>query len=94
MESITRDVDKIESSERRVYEAVLGHALRENQQVLLRVVELHQEPDECVRRKALEDFHELCRAGTGHRQRQGISVEEADQALEEAIRAVRSQKTE
>jgi hemerythrin superfamily protein len=94
MESITRDVDKIESNERRVYEAVLGHALRENQQVLLRVIELHKEPNESVRRKAVEDFHELCTEGTENRQRQGISVEEADQALEEAIRAVRSQKTE
>ena len=94
MESITRDVDKIESGERRVYEAVLGHALRGNQQVLLRVIELHKEPDESVRRKAMEDFHELCREGGENRERQGISVEEADQALEEAIRAVRSQNTE
>jgi hypothetical protein len=94
MESITRDVDKIESSERRVYEAVIGHALHENQQVVLRVIELHQEPDESVRRKAREDFHELCREGTKNRERQGIPVEEADQALDEAIRVVRSQKTE
>ena len=93
MESIARDVDKIESNERRVYEAVLGHALRENQQVLLRVIELKREPDESVRRKAVEDFHELCREGTENRERQGISVEEADQAIEEAIRAVRSKKT-
>lgn len=94
MESVTRDVDKIESNERRVYEAVLGHALRENQQVLVRVIELHKAPDESVRRKAVEDFHELCREGTENRQRQEISVEEADQALEEAIQAVRSKKTE
>ena len=90
MESVTRDVDKIESSERRTYEAVLGHALREDQQVVLRVIELKKEPDESVRRKAREEFHEFCREGTENRQRQGISVEGADQALEEAVRAVRS----
>jgi hypothetical protein len=94
MESITRDVDKIEAGERRVYEAVLGHALRENQQVVLRVIELEKGPDESVRRKASEEFHDLCRTGTENRERQGISVEEADQALDEAIRAARSQKTE
>ncbi len=94
MESVTRDVDKIESSERRIYEAVLGHALQENQQVVLRVIELKREPDESVRRQASEEFHELCREGTANRQRQGICVEEADQALEEAVREVRSRKTE
>ena len=94
MELITRDVDKIESNERRVYEAVLGHALRDNQQVILRVIELRKQPDESVRQKASEEFHELCREGTENRQRQGISMDEADEALDEAIRAGRSRKTE
>ena len=94
MESITRDVDKIESNERRVYEAVLGHALRDDQQVVLRVIQHRREPNESVRQKAIDEFHELCREGTENRQRQGISVEEADEALEEAMRTVRSQKTE
>jgi hemerythrin superfamily protein len=94
MESITRDVSKIESDERRVYEAVLGHALREDQQIVLRVIELQQESDESVCQKAMEEFHDLCREGTDNRERQGISVEEGDQALEEAIRSVRSRKTE
>jgi hypothetical protein len=94
MESVTRDVANIESNERRVYEAVLGHALHENQQVILRVIELKTEKDESVRRSARESFHELCREGTENRQRQGISVDEADQAVEQAIRAVRSRKTE
>jgi hemerythrin superfamily protein len=94
MESVTRDVDKIELVERRVYEAVLGHALRENQQVILRVIDLQKEPDESGRRKAMAEFHEICKRGTENRQRQGISVEEADQSLDEAIQAVRSRKTE
>jgi hypothetical protein len=93
MESITRDVDKIESTERRMYEAVLGHALRDDQQVVLRVIELRREPDESVRQKAIDEFHELCREGTENRQRQGISTEKADEALEEAMRAARSRKT-
>lgn len=88
MESVARDVDKIESDERRVYEAVLGHALHENQQVILRVIELKKEPDESVRRKAREEFHELCREGTENRERQGIAVDEADQSLEEAAASI------
>jgi prephenate dehydrogenase len=93
MESITRYVDKIESDERRVYESVFGHALRENQQVILRVTELEKETDESVRQKAREEFHEICKEGSENRQRQGISVEEADQILEESIQAVNSRKT-
>lgn len=94
MESISRDVSRLEPDERRVYESVLGHALRENQRVIIRVVELENEPDESARRKAREEFHELCREGTENRERQGIPVEEADQAVDEAVRAARSRKPE
>ena len=73
---------------------MLGHTLRENQQVILRVIELKKESDESVRREAREEFHEICREGTENRERQGISAEEADKALEEAIWAVRSRKGE
>jgi len=92
MESITRNVDQIESDERRVYEAVLGHALRGNQQVILRVIDLKQEPDESVRSAARDEFHEICREGTENRERQEISVEEADTAVDETVRAVRFRK--
>ncbi len=45
MESVARHVDKIESGDRRVYEAVLGRALRENQQIRFRVIELEKDPN-------------------------------------------------
>jgi hypothetical protein len=92
MESISRDVKNLESDERRLYESVVGHALGENQRVIIHVIEIAKGPDEPVRPKAVEEFLELCREGTENRARQGISVEQADQALEEAIRATRSHK--
>ena len=92
MESISRDVNRLEPDERRVYESVLGHALRENQRVIIRVAEVGSEPDESARHQAREEFHELCREGTENREREGISVEEADQAVEGAVRAARSRK--
>jgi hypothetical protein len=94
MESISRDVKSLESDERQLYEAVVGHALREDQRVVIHVIELEKEPDESGRRKATEEFHAICKEGTENRQRQGISVEEADQALEQALRAARSQRTD
>jgi hypothetical protein len=94
MESIIRDVKSLESQERQAYELLLGHALQENQRVVVMILNPGAEPDEPVRRKAREEFHDLCREGTEHRQRLAASVEEADQALDEAIRAGRSRKTE
>jgi hypothetical protein len=44
--------------------------------------------------KAAKEFLELCRQATETRKRQGVSVEEAGQILEEAIRAARFQETE
>jgi hypothetical protein len=94
MESIVRDVKSIESAERHLYEAVLHRALHEDQRVLVMVLNPGAEPDESIRRKAVAEFCEICREGTEHRERQSISVEEADRAVEEAIRAVRSRRTE
>jgi hypothetical protein len=94
MESIIRNVKDIESPERRVYESLLGQSLRDNQRVLVMILNPGAEPDESIRRKAMADFHELCRQGTERRQQQGASVEQADQVLEEAVRAVRSRKTD
>ena len=93
MESVVRSVKGLESDERRVYEAVLGCALQDNQQVLVMVLNPGAAADDSIRRKAVEEFHELCREGTEHRERLGVSIEEADQVLEEALRAVRSRKT-
>jgi hypothetical protein len=39
MESITRNVAEIDANERQVYETVLGHALGENQQIVILVRE-------------------------------------------------------
>jgi hypothetical protein len=94
METIIRDVKSIEPGERRVYESVVGHALQENQRVLVVVLDPGAETDESLRQKAIAELHDLCREGTECRQRLGVSVEEADQALEEALRPVRSGKTD
>jgi hypothetical protein len=94
MESISRDVKSLESDERQLYEAVVGHALRENQRIVIHVIDLEREPDESRRGKAMEEFHAICKEGTENRQRQGIPMEEADQIFKGALRVARSQKTD
>ena len=58
------------------------------------MIELEKEPDESGRRKAMGEFHAICKDGTENRERQGIPMDEADQSLEEALKVARLQKTE
>jgi hypothetical protein len=92
MESITRDVKNLESDERRLYESVVGHSLQENQRVIIRVFELGTEPDEASRRAALTQAVEIAREGRAAVEAQGITAEEADAAIDEAIQEVRRSK--
>ena len=89
MESVVRDVNSIESNERLVYETVLGHVLRENQRVIIRVIDAEGEPDEATRRAALGRGAEIARQGRGAAEAQGIATETADQAIDQAIRKAR-----
>jgi hypothetical protein len=92
MESIARDVKNLESDERRLYESVVGHSLQENQRVIIRVIELGTEPDEASRRAALTRAVEIARQGRAAVEAQGITAEEADAAIDEAIQHVRRSK--
>ncbi len=89
-----RNVQEIKASERKVYEDVLGEHLQDSQRVLIMVLNPGVELDEAIRNKAMDDFHQLCKQGTENRERLGVSVEEADQIVDEAIQHVRSQKSE
>jgi len=92
MESVIRDVKSLESDERRVYESVLGHALQENQRVVIRAIEAEGEPEEARRRAALQRAVEIARQGRAAVEAQGVPAEEADAAIDEAVRAVRRAK--
>jgi len=89
MESIIRNVSEIETDERRVYESVLGHPLGENQQILIRVIEIGREPDEATRRAAGARAVEIARQGRAAAAAQGITAEEANATIDDAIREVR-----
>jgi hypothetical protein len=85
MESIARDVKSLESDERRLYESVVGHALHENQRVIIRVVELEAESEQAARRAALSRAVEIARQGREAAKTQGVTAEEAGAAVDEAI---------
>jgi hypothetical protein len=89
MESIIRNVGEINTDERRVYESVLGHTLRENQRVIIRVVELGDEPVQDTRKAALGRAVDIARQGRAAAAAQGVTPEEADRVIDEAFQEVR-----
>jgi hypothetical protein len=91
MESIVRNVQEIEAAEKRVYEVVLGQQLRDNQQVIVRLL---TPPAEETRQKALANLKKLSEKGNQHRQSLGVSEEVADEILREAKDHVRRTENE
>jgi hypothetical protein len=90
MDSVIRDVKDIRPEERHIYETVIGHSLTQDQRILVAVLPSGADRDDSARHRAREEFFELCKQGAENREGLGVSVEEADLMLEEALRAVRS----
>ena len=89
MESIIRKVDDLNAEERRMYESMVGHALHENQRVIIHVVELGAEPDGPTRKAAAQRAIEIARRSRASAADQGVAPEEADRVIDEAIHEVR-----
>ena len=89
MESIIRKVDELNADERRMYESVVGHAWREDRRVITHVVELGAEPDGPTRKAAGQRAIEIARRGRASAAEQGVTSEEADPVIDEALHEVR-----
>ena len=92
METYIHNVRDIDADKLRSLEHVLGHDLDADQQVVIRVSNVVAEPDEETRSNALANAAEIARRGRANASAQGVSDEEANAAIEEAIRHVRQQK--
>jgi hypothetical protein len=77
------------SEERRVYEAVLGHPLADNQQVIIRVLEAGVEPTEITRRASMTRAAEIARQGRAATKARGITLDQAGAAIDQSIAEVR-----
>jgi hypothetical protein len=89
MESVIRDVKSLESDQRHLYEAAVGHALGETQGIILHVIELGAEPDQTTRRAAFSRAVEIARQGRESAKAQGITEDQAGAAIDEAIQRTR-----
>ncbi|MGH7199849.1 MAG: hypothetical protein ACREJB_04545 [Planctomycetaceae bacterium] len=86
---VTRHVRDLPADEKHALEHLLGEPLRDDQQVCVMVLPPDVVPDEKKRREAAQRLHRFLDDAERRAQELGITSEEADAAVEEAMRHVR-----
>ena len=92
MESILRNVKDISGDDRRSLEHVVGAHLRDHQQVLIHVLDIDVVPTDEARRAGMEQAAVIAERGRAHAATQGVSPDEADTVIDDAVRQVRRQR--
>jgi fatty acid/phospholipid biosynthesis enzyme len=92
MESFIRRANEIEGDPRRWVEIGLGQQLRQDQRVMVTVLNVGVEPDEETRRQAREELRQIRAEAAANIEAQGVSSEEVDAVVDEAIARVRPRK--
>ena len=85
----TRNVTDLASPDRQTLEHLLGKALEGNEQVFIMTYVPGAVPDESVRKAARSRMEQTFAAVDEHAAQIGLSAEEADAAVEEAMERVR-----
>lgn len=88
METISRAVDDLSGPDRAALEHLLGRQLEQGQQVVVMAFR-PRETDASVREAARMRLHDLLDRAARHAADQGITAEEADAAVAEAMEAIR-----
>lgn len=85
-------VRDLEASGKRLLEGILGQQLRENQQVFIMVLSPGSEPDAAARQAGRAGLEATFRKTEAYAQQHGVSDEEIDAAIGEAMAHVRPPK--
>jgi hypothetical protein len=93
MELITRSVKDIEPGQRRSLEEVIGHKLQDNQQIVIRIVTPEVLPDAEKRAQAFADLRRLSEQAAKNCQSLGVTEQEIDEAIDEAMNHVRRRES-
>jgi hypothetical protein len=92
MEMFIQNVKDFDADKREALEHVVGRHLDANQQVVIRVIDVDEQPSQQARNEALARAAEIARRGRASAGAQGVTEDEVDAAIDEAIRQVRRQK--
>ncbi len=92
MESMaTRSVSDIPAAEKQAIETLLGRPLAPDQQVFVLAYTPNVVPDAAAREPAKENLQQTFAAVDRHAEASGVTAEEADAAVDEAMRQIRPQ---
>ncbi len=92
MEAVLRNVKDIAGNDRVGLEHVVGAPLQDDQQVLIQVLNVGVVPSEDARRAGMQQAAAIAQRGREHAASLGVTAEEAESTIEEAIRHVRQQR--
>jgi hypothetical protein len=86
---ISKIVGEIPVTAKRGLEDLLGRVLQPDQRVLVVVLSPSKSPEELVRREAVDGLRQLIASAQRHADEKGVTDDEIDSAVEEAMAHVR-----
>lgn len=89
MENITRNVDELAAPQRKIIEDLLGHQLASNQQVFIMAFAPGTVAGDETRSAARARLQTKLLQSQRNAESQGVTPEEADAAVEEAMEVIR-----
>ena len=85
-------VKNLQAGSKRLLEGILGQELQENQQVFIMAFNPVKEPDEIARKQARAGLEDVFRKTAAYAQDRGITEDEVDAAIREAMDQIRHRK--
>jgi hypothetical protein len=89
MDKLLRNVGDLPTPERSAVEAIIGHTLRDDQQLYIVALDAAIEPTEATRREAWSELEEIIAESHQNVRQSGVSQEELERTIDETCDEVR-----
>jgi hypothetical protein len=89
MDKLLHNVGDLPSTERSAVEAIIGHTLRDDQQLYIVALDAAAEPTEHIRRQAWNEIEEIIAESHQNVRQSGVSQEELERTIDETCDEVR-----
>jgi hypothetical protein len=89
MDKLLHNVGDLPFTERSAVEAIIGHALRDDQQLYIVALDAAVEPADAVRRQAWKELDEIIAEAHDHVRHSEVTPDELDRTIDEACNEVR-----
>ena len=89
MDKLLHSVSDLPSPERSAVEAIIGHTLRDDQQLYIVALDAAVEPAEATRQEAWSELEEIIAESHQNVRQSGVSQEELERTIDESCDEVR-----